>query len=158
MPDGRRPSSNIERFRLPLVLFCPQGWSSFLDMRRNAYLGYLIAELIVIIAVTFIFKFIPDRQIAATIAGVLFVSLPVVMMTVEYRRRGLDETIWYVGVLQFWTLFALPILGLRIFNWGVPFDQLAFIGIPGPVLHMWSSKSYLVMMLATAWAWWKNRK
>ena len=127
-------------------------------MRRNAYLGYLIAELIVIVMVTIIFRVIPDRQIAATIAGCLFVGLPVVMMAFEIRCRGFEEVVWYVGVLQFWTLFALPILGLRIFNWGVPFDQLAFLGIPGPVLHQWSSKSYLVMMLATAWAWWKHRK
>lgn len=127
-------------------------------MRRNAYLGYLFAELIVIIAVMFIFKFIPDRQIAATIAGCLFVGLPIVMMALEIRRKGFEETVWFVGVLQFWTLFALPILGLRIFNWGVPFDQLAFIGIPGPVLHLYSSKSYLVMMFATAWAWWKNSR
>ncbi len=142
--------------KVPLVLSCPQCWSNFLDMRRNAFLGYLIAELIVIVVVMFLFKLIEDRQVAATIAGVLFVGLPIVMMAFEYRRAGTEEIVWYVGVLQFWTLFALPILGLRVFNWGVPFDQLSFIGIPGPVLHQWSSKSYMAMMLVTAWAWWRS--
>ncbi|MDG0818052.1 hypothetical protein [Bdellovibrio svalbardensis] len=124
-------------------------------MRRNAFLGYLVAQLIVIFAVMFLFKFIADRQVAATIAGVLFVGLPMLLMAFEYRRADTEEVVWYVGVMQFWTLFALPILGLRVFNWGVPFDQLAFLGIPGPVLHQWSSKSYMVMMVLTAWTWWK---
>lgn len=114
-----------------------------------------MAQLIVIFAVMFLFKFIADRQVAATIAGVLFVGLPMLLMAFEYRRADTEEVVWYVGVMQFWTLFALPILGLRVFNWGVPFDQLAFLGIPGPVLHQWSSKSYMVMMVLTAWTWWK---
>jgi ABC-type multidrug transport system permease subunit len=124
-------------------------------MRRNAFLGYLIAQVLVILAVTVIFKVIPDRQIAATIAGFLFVLLPVVLMVMEYRRAQLAAMIWFVGVLQFWTLFALPILSIRLLNWGVPFDALSFLGIPGPVLHQYSSKSYLVMMVLTAWAWYK---
>ena len=115
-----------------------------------------MAQIVVICAVIFIFKFVSDRQIAATLAGTLFVGLPVVMMIKEYFHAGLEQTVWYVGVLQFWTLFALPILGLRLFNWGVPFDQLAFLGIPGPVLHQWSSKSYVAMMIVTAWTWWKT--
>ncbi|MGE9746695.1 hypothetical protein [Bdellovibrio bacteriovorus] len=124
-------------------------------MRRNAFLGYLIAELIVILAVMALFRGIPDRQIAATLAGVLFVALPVIMMVLEYRRAELSQFVWFVVVMQFWTLFALPILGIRLMNWGVPFEQLSFIGIPGPVLHQWSSKSYMLMMAATVWSWWK---
>lgn len=127
-------------------------------MRRNAFVGYLVAELAVVVAVVFIFKFITDRQIAATVAGVLFVTLPAAMMAVEYRRAGAKEIVWYVGVLQFWVLFALPILGLRLFNWGMPFDQLTFMGIPGPTLHWWSSKSYMAMVIVTVWARWRNAR
>lgn len=126
-----------------------------MDMRRNAFLGYLIAEVIVILAVMALFRGIPDRQIAAALAGILFVLLPVIMMVVEYRRAELSQFVWFVVVMQFWTLFALPILGIRLMNWGVPFEQLSFIGIPGPVLHQWSSKSYMLMMAATVWSWWK---
>lgn len=124
-------------------------------MRRNAFLGYLIAQVIVIFAVLVIFRVIPDRQTAATVAGVPFVLLPLVLMVLEYRRAELQEMFWFVAVLQFWTVFALPILGIRLMNWGVPFDQLSFVGIPGPVLHQFSSKSYLVMMAVTAWCWFK---
>ncbi|MEN0058820.1 MAG: hypothetical protein AAGB31_08300 [Bdellovibrio sp.] len=124
-------------------------------MRPNAFLGYLVAEVVVIILVTLFFKFIPDRQIAATCAGFLFVGLPVGMMIWEYRRAQLQQQVWFVAVLQFWTVFALPILGMRLLNWRVPFEDLSFLGISGPVLHQWSSKSYMMMMFFTLWGWWK---
>lgn len=114
-----------------------------------------MAEVIVIFLVMMIFRFIPDRQIAATVAGVLFVGLPVIMMALEYRRARFAESYWYLAVLQFWVLFALPILGLRLMNWGVPFDQLSVFGVPGPLLHQISSKSYIVMMIVTAVVWGK---
>ncbi|QDK39643.1 hypothetical protein DOE51_04430 [Bdellovibrio sp. NC01] len=129
-----------------------------MDMRLNVFNKYLIVQVLVIIAVTFIFKLIPDRQVAATVAGVLFVVMPLVLLIIEYRRAKFSQKIWYVGVLQFWLMFALPILGIRLLNWGVPFDQLSFMGIPGPVLHQWSSKSYLLMVIITVWCSWKLRK
>lgn len=104
-----------------------------------------------IVAVMGIFRFIEDRQIAATVAGFLFVLVPLVLMALEYRRAGLREKLWFAGVLQFWVLFALPILGVRLLNWGVPFEQLSVLGVPGPVLHQFSSKSYMVMMVITVW-------
>ena len=125
-------------------------------MRRNAFAKYLLIQFIVVIAVMLIFKLISNHQVAATLAGCLFVGIPVWLMVQEYRRAGFEVFGWYVGVLQFWTLFALPILGLRIFNWGVPFEQLSFLGIAGPLLHSISSKSYLVMMGVTAWFWFKT--
>lgn len=127
-------------------------------MRRNAFLGYLLIELIVIGLVMAIFKFIPDRQIAATIAGVLFVGVPVLMMGLEYHRRGLSHKLWFCAVLQFWLLFAIPILGMRLLNWGVAFDRLSFLGVAGVTLHQWSSKSYMVMVVFTWWESWKIRQ
>lgn len=127
-------------------------------MRLNPFVKYLISQGIVIVLVVMIFKLIPEKQIAATVAGFLFVLLPPILMTVEYRRAGLSQFWWFVLTMQFWTLFALPILGIRLLNWGVPFDQLSFLGIPGPVLHQWSSKSYMVMMLVTVFGWWRTRK
>ena len=124
-------------------------------MRRNRFLAYLLIQFVVIVAVMVIFRVIPDRQIAATVAGFLFVTMPVGLMFWEYKQAEVQETIWFVTMLQFWTIFALPILGLRLFNWGVPFENLSFLGLPGPALHYWSSKSYMVMMAVTAIRWWK---
>ncbi|MNK06267.1 hypothetical protein D3C87_241600 [compost metagenome] len=102
-----------------------------------------------------IFRTIDDRKIAATVAGALFVGLPLGLMIYEKMTAGFAEKIWYAGTLQFWVLFALPILGLRIFNWGTEFSELTFLGIPGPFLHQWSSKSYMVWMLITLFTSWK---
>lgn len=125
-------------------------------MRRQSFLIYLLLQILVIVSVLVIFKVIPDRQIAATCAGILFVEMPLVVMFLEFRQRKLEYKWWFAGVLQFWLPFALPILGLRVLNWGVPFEELSFLGVPGPVLHQWSSKSYMVMMLFTIGAYWKS--
>ena len=128
---------------------CPGDWTNFLDMRRKRFLIYLLVQAAVILAVIIIFKVILDRQIAATVAGTLFVLAPMGLMISEYCRAGLYERVWFLSVLQFWIVFALPILGIRLMNWGVPFDQLSFWGVSGPVLHEWSSKSYMIMVLVT---------
>ncbi|KYG62557.1 hypothetical protein AZI87_14740 [Bdellovibrio bacteriovorus] len=127
-----------------------------MDMRRNVFSKYLLAQAIVIALVMIIFRVIADRQVAATVAGFLFVLLPLVLMVLEYRRAKFAHPIWFAAVLQFWILFALPILGIRLLNWGVPFDQLSAFGVPGPVLHQFSSKSYMVMMIVTLFISWKR--
>jgi hypothetical protein len=126
-------------------------------MRRNRFLEYLVVQVLVIAAVMLIFAVIPNKQIAATVAGVLFVVMPIALMAWEHQRAGFEEMTWFAGMLQFWVIFALPILGIRLLNWGVPFDQLFFWGLPGPLLHSWSSKSYIVMMVITGIRWFRTK-
>ncbi len=129
-------------------------------MRRQtqAFLIYFAVQVAVIFIVMAIFRFVESRQIAATLAGILFAGVPVWLMIQEYNRAETQERNWYFGVLQFWLLFALPILGIRLLNWGVPFDQLSFLGVSAPTMHEWSSKSYTVMMLLTLWSALKTKK
>lgn len=126
-------------------------------MRLNKFLEYLVVQVLVIAVVMVIFAVIKNKQIAATVAGVLFVAMPIILMAREHQRAGFQEMTWFAGMLQFWVIFALPILGIRLLNWGVPFDQLFFWGIPGPLLHSWSSKSYMVMMAITAIRWFRTK-
>lgn len=112
----------------------------------------------VIIVVTMIFKLVVDRQIAATIAGFLFVILPLVLMGWEIKKYGFEKKIWFAATLQFLILFAIPIISLRLFNWNVPFEQLSLFGLSGPFLHEWSSRSYLVWMIITFITSFKNKK
>lgn len=124
----------------------------------NRYAIYFLAQVATIFVVTALFALIPDKQFAATIAGILFVGMPAVLLALEVQRRSeLHRGIWFFSVLQFWLLFAIPILGLRIFNWNVPFAELSVFGIPGPTMHQWSSKSYFVMMIATLIFAWRER-
>lgn len=118
-------------------------------MIRQRYSLFLLLQAFVIIAVTMIFKSITDRQIAATVAGTLFIIIPVGLMFWEFKANKFNNKIWFAGALQFLILFALPIMGLRLLNWNVPFEYLSFLGIKGPALHEWSSRSYLVWMIIT---------
>lgn len=123
---------------------------------RQRFLKFLILEVAVIFAVMGFFRFIQDRQIAATFAGSLFVGVPLILMIWEYRSEKLKNWVWFLCAAQFWLLFALPILGMRLLSWGIEFDNLRFMGIPGAQMHAWSSKSYTLMMIATAWFWIKS--
>jgi len=75
-----------------------------LDMRRNRFFGYLLVQFVVIVAVMVIFRTIEERQIAATVAGDLFVSMPVGFMFWAYKRAELQEHVLFGAVFQFWTV------------------------------------------------------
>lgn len=122
-------------------------------MRQKIYLGYIAIEIVVIIVVSLLFRLIADRQMAATLAGCIFVIVPPMLMILQLQHSKFSEILWFFAVLQFWIMFALPILGLRLLHWGEPFVQLSLFGISGPTLHAWSSKSYMVMMVMTVRAW-----
>jgi len=132
-------------------LFCTNLWNTVLDMRQKRFLAYLAVQAVVIIVVVFIFKLNADVKLASVQAGTLFVLLPLVLGGYEFKKYGLSRKSFYLGLLQFWVLFALPILGLRLLNWETPFSELSFLGVPGPVLHQYANHSYLVMMALTLW-------
>lgn len=120
-------------------------------MRQKRFLAYLAIQAFVILSVVFIFKLNGDVKVASAQAGTLFVLLPVLLGGYEWKKYGLSRKSFYAGLLQFWIFFALPILGLRLFNWDVDFNELAFLGVPGPTLHQYANHSYLLMMALTLW-------
>lgn len=120
-------------------------------MRQKRFLAYLAGQAVVIIAVVFIFKLNSDAKLASVQAGTLFVLLPLILGILEYKKSKLARISFYVGLLQFWVFFALPILGLRLLNWDVPFNELSFVGVPGTTLHQYANHSYMVMMALTLW-------
>jgi hypothetical protein len=122
-------------------------------MRQKAFLFYLLIQFVVIGFVILFFKIIPDRQWAAFWAGMLFLVSPLLVAVDQFRRAKFRERLFFVGVLQFLLLFAVPILGLRLMNWGESFDQLSIFGLSGIILHKLSSKSYIIMMVLTFRAW-----
>jgi len=108
-----------------------------------------IVLLVWIVVVGLIFRFIADRQIAGLLAGTGFVIIPIWLM---YKQLNLPNS--YVkgiklGVVAFFLLFnALPIIGLRLFNWGLDFNTLNLFGIvTGRQIHQVSSWIYLAMVL-----------
>ena len=125
-------------------------------MRQKRFLVYLLVQALVIVTVVILFKINSDVKVAAAGAGMLFVLMPVILLSIEIRIAGFSKKSWFVGMLQFWVLFAVPILALRVLNWDSDFKDLSFLGVSGPALHYWSNKSYLLMMSVTTLEAWKN--
>lgn len=126
-------------------------------MRQKRFLAYLAVQAAVIVAVVFIFKLGSDVKIASVEAGTLFVVMPVVLFLLEARKHQRAPATFYVGLAQFWFFFALPILGVRLLNWDIPFDQLSVLGVPGPALHHFANDSYVLMMLLTLWSFFQRQ-
>jgi hypothetical protein len=139
-----------ETFGRSLRLFCTNLWNKVFCMRQKRFLIYLLTQLIVIVGVVVLFKVADEVKIASVEAGCLFVLLPLLLAWKEFQVAGLQRKWFYLGLLQFWLLFALPILGLRLTHWEAAFSDLSVLGVPGPVLHRFANSSYLMMMLLTA--------
>lgn len=117
-------------------------------MRLKSVALDLIFLILTIPLVLLLFRIVPDRKTAATFAGFVFVGLPIVMMIRRFKNPLPTKNarrLWWAGVLQFWILFALPILGARLLFWETPFEQFTFFGFSGDQWHSLSTKSYTVM-------------
>ncbi|MGZ3804963.1 MAG: hypothetical protein ACXVB4_12180 [Pseudobdellovibrionaceae bacterium] len=127
-------------------------------MRQKRFLIYLIVEFALIISVVFIFKLNSNVKLASVQAGILFILLPMVLGGIEWKRAGFFRKSFYIGLLQFWVLFALPILGLRLLNWDVAFNELSVLGVQGTILHKYANFSYILMMALTLWNYLRSAK
>lgn len=116
--------------------------------------------LVLIPLVVMIFRVIPDRKTASVVAGALFVLVPLIVILWRRRLRPRPLMLWWVAVGQFWLIFAIPILGVRLANWDVEFAQLTWWGLSGTEWHQWSSWSFFAMLLglliSEGWQWWKG--
>ncbi len=134
-------------------------------MRIKTVREEILPLILVIPLVVLLFRFIPERKIAATIAGLLFVVVPAALMWKRARSTEVASMIrwvWWFGVLQFWMFFALPILGARVLFWETAFEEFSFFGQTGETWHRLASKSYMVMMVAVLffhlWSWWFQKQ
>ncbi len=126
-------------------------------MRQKKFLVYVAIQALVLVCVAFIFKLNLEVKLASVEAGSLFVAIPLALGIVEWKQSGFFRMSFYIGLLQFWIFFALPILGLRLFNWDAPFSELSILGVPGTVLHQYANYSYILMMALTLWNYLRRR-
>ena len=118
-------------------------------MRLNPYSKYLLLQASLLPIIILIFKFIEDRKTAALLAGSLFILICVGTFWWEGRERKFQAKFFWVGGLQFFILFAVPIFLLRLTHWDLPFGEIAVGPIRAADLHMLSNKSYMLWMLTT---------
>jgi hypothetical protein len=133
-------------------------------MRTLKTLYIFIFALAWMLIVPILFKSIPDRKLAASLAGAGFVLIPLIFLWTVYlikmsstseavhlnkKHLGLSITNWSVFLtMQFWILFAIPIFFSRVIYWDEDFQSFQFFGLFSAELwHRLSSKSYLIMVI-----------
>ena len=93
------------------------------------------------------FRWIPEKKIAATAAGLSFILTSGALVLRTCRNLpGKPLTPWVCGA--FLILVAIPMVALRLLNWSVEFSDLIIWGIPGPEFHRMSSKAFLLQPIA----------
>lgn len=115
--------------------------------KRNRYRNYLTVGLLVFLAVLAVFRLIEDRQIAGALAGALFTIVFSTIFLFELRKPAPWTRFTVYGIGLFLVSSALPILILRIVNWGEPWADVSIFGIAATELHFISSRVYVVMMI-----------
>jgi hypothetical protein len=122
----------------------------------SRFFSYFLIFLGIALIVPVLFQTIPDRKIAAVLAGGLFVFLPVLILLHHARTPKAEASMvravgaWKFAVLQFLMLFAVPIFFARVTHWEMEFRDVLIAGIPAPLIHRLSNVSFLIMLSATA--------
>lgn len=133
-------------------------------MKKLAYRYELLLLAVWLPCVLTLFKVIPERRIAAVVAGTGFIVLPLLFLIMELsnkRQIGLSSKVHLYICAEFLLVSALPIFLLRLLNWDREFSDLSLFGIPAPSLHGFSNLNYLVLVVSTsylAYQEWRNEK
>ena len=109
------------------------------------YRLFLFLELVVVLLIIGIFKFIEDRPIAGLIAGSVFLISTLLVIGIEWW--AIRKMTWALGGALLFLLGAvIPIFILRLSSWGIPFDEASLLGVSGGVWHKASNYLYLLML------------
>jgi hypothetical protein len=125
-------------------------------MLTVSYRTQIIFLIFWVFVVTALFKLMSDRQSAAVIAGVGFILMPLFFLISEFKNN--KNPFHLFTLIFFLTVSALPILGLRVLNWGAEFDSLHILGIQAHYLHKISSYLYMLILISAVYCYIKYRK
>jgi len=107
----------------------------------------MLANFVVILFVLSFFKLIPEKKVAALLAGSLFLISPVTVLFFEYKAQVLFKKFSSYGALIFFAFSAVPIFYLRLANWSEDFGSLSMFGLSGNQLHELSNKIFMLMLV-----------
>jgi hypothetical protein len=114
---------------------------------RNRYRQYLSIEALVVLLVLGSFRLIPDRQIASVVASSLFLFSTLGILFWESKFPGFTRRASFYTLFVFLIFSIIPVMALRFLNWGVPFEELSLMGIPGTQLHQFSNYLFIALMV-----------
>ncbi len=108
----------------------------------------LLIEFFTIVLIVNAFKYIPDRLLAARVVSGAFVfeGLLILLLLRLWLGRGWTFTVPMMVLFQ--VIFVLPMAVYRI-GTTASFSDLVWMGIPGPILHLWSSNFYYALVASS---------
>jgi hypothetical protein len=115
--------------------------------RIKTYAYYFLVQIVVVFCVIMSFKLIHPKEFASLFAGSSFVIGCFVVLYAEWLRFHHLKSLTSIATMLFLFLFAIPIFGVRLLNYGIPFDQLKVWGIPSPMMHGLSNYGFILMVL-----------
>ena len=124
---------------------------------RTRYRNYVTLQVLGIALVMLIFRVILDRKIASLFAASIFISLPLVIALIEYKKGTFKSLSSLVG-LAFWACLAMPIFLSRVIFWDQEFAAIQIFGMPVSALHGVSNTVYLFWIAVTFFEHWKTKR
>lgn len=110
---------------------------------------FLAIEIVVVVAVVLIFRTVDSKQVAATVTGSLFVLLGISLLVGTFRSgQPFHQALFWVSALFLFAV-AIPMMWVRLSNWGVDFSELRVWGVSAPVFHQQANTAYILMVVAT---------
>lgn len=94
----------------------PGLWNTSLMRQRNRYRNFISLEVLVVLIVLASFKFIPNKAIAATLAGSAFFISTAVILWIEKSKAGFQKRPTFWAALIFMLFGVLPIGVLRLMD------------------------------------------
>lgn len=114
-----------------------------------------VLEVLTVLVVPLIFKFIENRTQAGFIAGSVFVFLGAFVVTGGLRgAQILRSPTFAVGCVHLF-IVSLPLLITRALNYETSFEDLFILGVPGPLFHRLSTGLFVVLFVATVFDLWR---
>ena len=109
-------------------------------------LTFLALEIATIPFVIIIFKNISPRNVAAIIAGSVFVALGMYILKKSWPYKK-SITVYVISLHLFG--FALPMLFTRLLYWNKKFEEIAIFGLKGPAFHRLSEALFSILIVGT---------
>lgn len=104
------------------------------------------------------FSLISVKIWAGISAGTVFIALGALILIEGMRNKELRYRPTFLMGLMHLFFVSLPMLGIRLWNYSMGFEQIQIWGLAGPVFHRLSTGVYFILVLATLFDWVRLRE
>ena len=126
------------------------------NMFLISYKKQSIVLAVWIVVVVTLFNAFSDRMIASLFATAGFVLWPTFFLISELANER--RKIHTFSLLVFLLLAAIPLLYLRVSNWGADFSNLELFGLKAESIHKNANYLYFFIQMSAAYHHWKFKK